>query len=63
MGLQVIWNEEDVKYPRFSTAAHLKHFKEQNEILETFRQGNRDKFERKSELIKKYVDYGKIVKP
>ena len=33
--MKIRWNQEDIRYPRFSTRAHLKHFKEQNQILET----------------------------
>jgi multimeric flavodoxin WrbA len=59
----VKWNEEDTLHSRFSIEAHLKHFQEGDQFRERFNQENREKLAKKSELIKKYLNYGKIVKP
>ena len=62
-GMKVRWNEKDVQFPRFSVESHLEHFKENEKIREKWIKANQDRFDRKSELLKKYAAYGNIVKP
>jgi multimeric flavodoxin WrbA len=61
--LKVKWNPEDVKYPRFSKEAHFKHFEEQEGTVREFIEKNKDKYDRKAELLQKYIHYGNMVKP
>jgi multimeric flavodoxin WrbA len=61
--MRVKWNEEDTKYPRFSAEAHIKHWDDGNLFRTRFEQENGEKLARKSELLKKYMSYGNIVKP
>ena len=58
--MKVKWDEEDAKYPRFSERGVFTHL----ELIKTLQM----KFytedqEKVKELIKKYVSYGKIIKP
>jgi len=58
--IKVKWNEEDVKHPRFSEYGVSKHMEEVG-----MKQGKffgEDQAKAK-ELIKKYISYGKIIKP
>jgi multimeric flavodoxin WrbA len=61
--MSVKWNLEDARYPRFSIEAHLAHFKDGDQVREKLYSENKEKYENKSELIKKYLLYGNIVKP
>jgi multimeric flavodoxin WrbA len=61
--IRIKWNEEDIKSPRFSIEALQKHFKANGEVREKFLRENKDRLDRKSELINKYVSYGKVISP
>ncbi|MBA7574986.1 hypothetical protein ES708_16802 [subsurface metagenome] len=58
--MKVKWDEEDAKYPRFSERGVSKHLELIKSLQKTFYAEDQDKVK---ELIKKYVSYGKIIKP
>lgn len=58
--LKVKWNEEDTKHPRFSEQGIAKHLELIKTLHKKFFTEDQDKVK---ELSKKYISYGKIIKP
>jgi len=58
--MQVKWNEEDTKYPRFSERGVFTHLELIKSLQEKFFTEDQEKVK---ERIKKYVAYGNIIKP
>jgi multimeric flavodoxin WrbA len=58
--MRVTWNEEDAKYPRFSEHGVSEHLEVIAKLHKKFFTEDREKVK---ERIKKYVSYGKIIKP
>lgn len=58
--MQIKWNEEDIKYPRFSERGITSHMADVGRLHEKFFKEDIGKV---NELIKKYVAYGNIIKP
>lgn len=61
--MKVEWDEKDSKFPRFSPESHALHLEDGPKYREKLVKENKDRFENKSELVKKYISYGKIIKP
>jgi len=58
--MKVKWDEEDAKYPRFSERGVFKHLELIKSLQETFYTKDQEEVK---ERLKKYVSYGKIIKP
>jgi len=58
--MKVKWNEEDAKYPRFSERGVSTHLELIKNLQMKFYTEDQEKVK---ERIKKYVSYGKIIKP
>lgn len=57
--MKVKWNEEDTKNPRFSEVSIPKHL----ELIVKLREKFFEEQDKVKELKKKYISYGKIIKP
>jgi multimeric flavodoxin WrbA len=57
---RIKWNEEEAKFPRFSGRGVFTHLNEIKEMHEKFFKEDQAKVK---VLIKKYVDFGKVVRP
>jgi multimeric flavodoxin WrbA/uncharacterized Zn finger protein (UPF0148 family) len=57
---KIRWNKEDIKYPRFSEKGVTKHLEGIRELHMRFLQQDREKVKK---LMKKYKEYGKVIKP
>jgi multimeric flavodoxin WrbA len=58
--MKVRWNEEDAKYPRFSERGVFTHLELVKNLQTKFYTEDQEKVK---ERIKKYVSYGRIIKP
>jgi multimeric flavodoxin WrbA len=61
--MKVKWNKEDARYPRFSREALLRHWAYNREKGEKFTKEHKYLMDNLEEIRKKYVSYGKIIKP
>jgi multimeric flavodoxin WrbA len=58
--MKVVWDEEDAKYPRFSERGVFTHLELIKDLRTKF---YTEDLEKVKERIKKYVSYGRIIKP
>jgi hypothetical protein len=61
--MTVKWDLEEAKSPRFSVEALLGHFEDGKQIRDKLYAENKDKYDIKSKLMKKYSAWGNNIKP